>query len=179
LQALLERVYKSIDTLAVVASALAPLSLFVAIRALNDRSLFFWACVAVFCLGLLSVVYFFRRARSANEFAPVITRVEDVGGEATAYLASFVFPFLATSKPSLLDSVSYSVFGLIYIAVLVNTNLLAVNPLLYLFKIHVWRVESPNLSLGSALVIGRSRPVVSEAYLMSGHNNIYVQTRIR
>jgi hypothetical protein len=177
LQEVLERCYKLIDKTAVVVSALAPLALFVAIRAFDRRDGFFWACVVVFCLGVVSVVYFIVRARGANGFAPSITRVEDVGGEATAYLASFVFPFLATSKPSFLDSISYAVFAIIYLIVLVNTNLLAVNPLLYVFGFRVWRVESPNIALGSALVIGRSRPIVSEAYSMSGHNNIYVQTR--
>ncbi|RUQ96902.1 hypothetical protein [Labedella endophytica] len=136
-----------------------------------------WCFAGAFVLGLLGVLRLVTRSGESDDFSPRITRVDEAGGEAAAYLASFVFPFLTVSNPDWQDVVSYLLFGGIYLGVLVSTNLIAVNPLLFLFGYRIWRVESSDLQFGSAIVIGKHRPFIGEAYRMSGHRRIYFEHR--
>ncbi|MGP9735872.1 hypothetical protein ACT3SQ_15130 [Brachybacterium sp. AOP42-C2-15] len=131
-------------------------------------------------IGFLATVYFAFRSTGTESFAPIISRVEDAGPEAAAYLVSFVFPFLVTQQPSGWQEIAmYVIFSIIYILVLSGTNMIAINPLFFMLGLKIWRVESEDFEHSTSLLIGRRRPEVGNEYRMSGRHGIYLSIKER
>jgi hypothetical protein len=176
-QRMTENIVRGLDASALIASSLAPISALMAIRTFGSHDRWTLLFSVLFLCGLLGALRFLLRSRESDDFTPRVTRVDEAGGEVAAYLASFVFPFLTVSSPTTQDVISYVVFACVYIGVLWSTNLIAVNPLLFVFGLKIWRVESSDFESGSAIVIGRHRPMVGAKYAMSGDRRIYVEAK--
>ena len=98
-------------------------------------------CGAVALLGIVDSATMMRRAiRKTLPYEIVIASVADVGGEVSGYLASYLLPFVTVSSPSPRDPVDYGIFLLIAAIVYVRSDLVRVNPTLYLFGYRILSV---------------------------------------
>lgn len=79
--------------------------------------------------GLLAVLGRGRR-RSATEPLRVLA-VSDRGFDAAAYLPTFLLPFLVVNDPAVRDLVALGLFSLLLVYVSAQTDLLALNPWLF------------------------------------------------
>ncbi len=61
----------------------------------------------------------------------VLTAVNDRGGDVAGYLATYLLPFLTVSAPTDRDALAYGLFVVVVGLVYTRSNLVAVNPLLY------------------------------------------------
>ena len=59
-----------------------------------------------------------------------------------AYLATYLLPFVTLSEPSDRDVVSYLLFLLVAALIYVQSDLLQINPVLYLFRRRVVKVTT-------------------------------------
>lgn len=98
----------------------------------------------------------------------------------TGYLAPFVLPLIAAQGASTQEWAAYLAFIFIYILVLANSQLLAVNPMLYLFGYRIWKIEFTGVDQEPGFAVGRQRPSVysessKEPYQMTGDGRIYFE----
>lgn len=98
-------------------------------------------CGAVALIGVADSATILRRAvRKTLPYEIAISSVEDVGGEVSGYLASYLLPFVTVSSPSPRDLVGYGIFLVVAAIVYVRSDLVRVNPTLYLFGYRVLSV---------------------------------------
>lgn len=81
-----------------------------------------------------------------------VDAVSDEGGTVTGYLASYLLPFLTVPEPGWRDAVSYVIFLVVSATVYVNSDMLHVNPTLYLFG---RRVVKATVGRRSVFIIAR------------------------
>ncbi|WP_141719472.1 hypothetical protein [Micromonospora peucetia] len=103
----------------------------------------------------------------------------DAGSQVAGYLASYLLPFLTVSTPSVKDIVAYSVFLGVVCAVYVQTSLLQINPVLYLFRWQVFEVEDSQGFRG--FVISRNRILSNSDILATrfGDNVLIDRTKVK
>lgn len=119
-------------------SSYAPLFALLAVR-FQPRWLWI-PCVGLAGLGVIALVLLLRLDRRSSPGPHVLTHVQDAGGEAAAYLAGYLLPFLTVSTPTVRDVVAYIGFLLVAAIIHVRSTVAQVNPLLYLLGYHVLSV---------------------------------------
>jgi hypothetical protein len=87
-----------------------------------------------------------RGARRTGSGSFYFDDIEDLGGNAAGYLATYLLPFLGLVPTGWGDWASYGVYLLVAAIVFIRTDLSLVNPTLYLYG---WRVVSARAFLTS------------------------------
>lgn len=118
----------------------APLFAMLAIR-FNDRWLRF-ACAALAIFAIASMWLIFRAARRIEPDPHKIVSITDRGGDVAGYLATYLLPFVTVSTPSARDVVVYALFVVIVGIVYIQSEMMQINPLLYLAGLKVFSVTT-------------------------------------
>lgn len=176
----MKRFIETTTKTSLVLSSLVPLEILMVIKLWPLPSVLPWLFGAGILLGILGTFWVVNRARNESPFEPRIRSVEDAGSEVTGYLASFVLPLIAVQDASAQEWAAYLVFIFIYALVLANSQLLAVNPMLYLLGYRIWKIEFVEADREPGFAIGRQRPsVYSESsetpFLMTGDGRIFFE----
>lgn len=156
-------------------SAMAPLAVFVSIRLFARDWTAFWIFLAIAFIGALCLRLVLWASNHGNTIQPRNLRVENAGGEVSVYMLSFVLPFLVGNAPKAQDIVALTLFVVLYIIVAISTDLIIVNPLLFIFGYRIWRVHSADFEVGYAYFVSRARPSNEGAVRMVGRGRIYVE----
>ncbi len=98
-------------------------------------------CGLLSILGMLSLLQLFHLNRQAQLSEHTFVASSHAGSEASAYLASYILPFLTVPKPSLSEIIMYCGFFFVVAVVSTNTSVIQVNPVLYLLGWKVYTVE--------------------------------------
>jgi len=129
-------------------------------------------CLGLCLIGLADTFRITHSARSRREpYVITIDESEDTGGEVSGYLASYLLPFVTVSAPGWRDLLAYSLFLVVGLVIYVRSNLVRVNPTLYLFGYRVLRVryntsKKQYLLIRIAPEIGQMLSVVDVAGVM-------------
>ncbi|WP_110208010.1 hypothetical protein [Nocardioides daejeonensis] len=153
----------------------SPLALIFAIRAIppgNDEQLRSWFVPVGFAvLGGLGLALAIRLLRGGRRVSPVELRVagiQDEGAQAAGYLATYLFPFIVFGEASWRVWVAYCVYFLVLALVTMRSNLILVNPTLYLLRRRVVRIDfdtrrgTGTTDRQSAILICRQLPRVGD-----------------
>lgn len=116
-------------------------------------------------IGVASLISLIRVTRKNIEPDPATpTAVRDMGSEVAAYIATYLLPFITVDNPDKCDLVAYSIVFFTIAVVFINSDLVGVNPLLYLLRYRTYRVTGiRKLNSGAdadAIVISRRVVVV-------------------
>jgi hypothetical protein len=99
-------------------------------------------CLGLAVVGVSDTINITRKAKSSIEpYEIVIVETDDTGGEVSGYLASYLLPFLTVADPGWRDLLAYGLFILIALVIYVRSNLVRVNPTLYLLGYRVLKVH--------------------------------------
>jgi hypothetical protein len=121
-----------------VMSSYAPLFALLAIR---FQSRWLWiSCVVLAGIGVISLLLLLRLDARSSAGPHVMTTVQDAGGEAASYLASYLLPFLTVATPTVRDVVAYVGFLVVAATISLRSSVAQVNPLLYLLGYRVLSV---------------------------------------
>jgi hypothetical protein len=126
--------------LALFLSSYALLFLIGALR--FDRVLMRVVCAALFVMGVLLFVWVLRQRIKISPAPYEVDSVSDEGGAVAGYLATYLLPFVTVQEPDRYDLAAYLVFLAMLAVVHMRTNLIQVNPLLYLMGYRVLRVHT-------------------------------------
>ena len=142
-------------------SSYAPLFAIAAIRFDGVVLRLVLAGIAVVGVTTLAMLIWTSRHRiSPRRVSPAA--VEDMGSEVSAYVATYLLPFVAVDRPDALDLVAYGFAFLVLAVVFVNSNLIGVNPLLYLAGYRVFSVDGIRLdrtgTSRSSVMIAKDQP---------------------
>lgn len=99
-------------------------------------------CAALFGVGLVDTVWITRRASTGVQPHEItVASFEDTGGEVSGYLASYLLPFVTVPTPSWRDLLGYGLFLLVNLVIYVRSNLVRVNPTLYVLGYRVLAIR--------------------------------------
>jgi hypothetical protein len=121
-------------------SSYAPLLVVAAIRFESTRLRIAFALMAVASVITLLMLIRTSRTRVAPRTATPVA-VRDLGSEVGAYIASYLLPFVAVERPGTNDLIAYTVVFVVLAVVFINSDLIGVNPLLYLFGYRIYSVK--------------------------------------
>jgi hypothetical protein len=121
-------------------SSFAPLF---GLLALRFEPVHLWLPLAL--LAALGIFLLARLLRQRSQLSPdsrTFMNLRDEGAQVAGYLASYILPLLAISKPSWRDLLAYGLFIGLYAVVYINSDLMQVNPLLYVAGYRLYAAES-------------------------------------
>jgi len=144
-------------------SSYAPLFALLALR-FEDKPLRI-ACALLAGGGVLTLAFLLHALKKKNATPYKIERVADQGPEVAGYIASYLSPFVLSTKPSVWDLIAYALFLLVVGVVYVRSNMVQVNPLLYVLSYRV--VEVTTSDDWNGYLISRRKPSVGDQVLVS------------
>lgn len=156
------RVFDWTTRLSLLASNLTPLALILAIIASRSFGIWFWIFTVATAIGIATTIWMLVAASGQSRTVRRVKEVSDAGGEVAGYLVSYTLPFLAVSATDWYIRLAFLVFALVLILVFLNSNLLAVSPLLYLFGYALHRVKFDQEPDTAYFTISRHRPLVGK-----------------
>lgn len=99
-------------------------------------------CAALAVVGFVDSVHITHLAKTkVIPHVITVTSVEDLGAEVGGYLASYLLPFVTVPNPSARDLAAYALFFLVACVVYVRSDLVRVNPTLYVMGYRVFGVH--------------------------------------
>jgi len=99
-------------------------------------------CAGLFAAGVLDTFRITTKIRSGLvQHEITVKSSEDTGGEVSGYLASYLLPFVTVPTPGWRDLLGYGLFLLVGLVIYVRSNLVRVNPTLYLLGYRVLHVR--------------------------------------
>jgi hypothetical protein len=116
--------------------------LFVILAIRFERAWLMWVCAAVAAFGVITLLLFLRAARRIAPDPIRIDQVSDRGTEIAGYLATYLLPFVTVSEPSGRDLAAYGLFFLVVGIVYVRSDMLQINPLLYVLRYRVAAIKT-------------------------------------
>ena len=172
------RTFDWITRLSLLASNLTPLALILAILSLrNVTSPWIWVFSIATLFGIATTIWILAVAQQQSTATRRVIVVEDGGGEVAGYLVSYTLPFLAVSSTDWYLRLAYFVFALVLIIVFVNSNLLAVSPLLYVFGYKLYRVKFDQEPESSYFTISRHRPQSGQQIVITKWGALLVRAK--
>lgn len=139
-------------------SSYAPLFVMLAIR-FDDSTLRIW-CALIAVAGAIALPVVMSLQRKGFPGEHTIVSVQTGGTGASSYLAGYLLPFLTVSRPTTIDLVAYGVFLLVALLVHLRTEIIQVNPTLFIFG---WRIYGFTDSKGlQGHIISKKRVVAGD-----------------
>jgi hypothetical protein len=100
------------------------------------------SCCALFVLAMFQTWRIMAASKSTvNPHSFTVTAAEDTGGEVSGYLASYLLPFITVASPSWRDLLGYCLYLALALLVYIRSDLVRVNPTLYVFGYRVLKVQ--------------------------------------
>jgi len=113
-------------------------------------------CGAVATLGASTLILLVHRAKRIQPDPHRLASVSDHGPEVAGYLATYLLPFVTAPEPSLREAAAYLMFLLVVGIVYLRSEMIQINPLLYLLGYRVWAVTTRDG--WSGYLVSRRRP---------------------
>ena len=168
-------VFGWLTRLTLLASNLTPLAVILAILAARTGSWWFFVFTAAALLGLGSTLWVLAIAKRQSHTEKTVGTVQDAGSEVAAYLATYLLPFFALPGSDWFVKAAYLVFGFVMVLIFLNSNLLAVSPLLYVFGLKLYRIEFEDEPSESYFTIVRHKPKRGEVVSVSKWGAVLVR----
>jgi hypothetical protein len=143
---------------------LSSYSMLFAILALRfERPPLVIGCWILAALGVAAAAWILATEKAKGPGSFEIDKIEDQGPQIAAYLASYLLPFVTLAEPSDRDAVGYVLFLLVLALVYVQSDMLQINPILYLFRRRVVKITTK--ANWQAYLITRRVPLPAETIL--------------
>jgi hypothetical protein len=137
--------------------------LFVILALRFQRAPLVIGCWILAGLGLAAAAWILSTEKAKAPASFGVSKVEDQGSEVAAYLATYLLPFVTLSEPSDRDVISYLLFILVAALIYIQSDLLQINPVLYLFRRRVVKVTTK--AGWQAYLVTRQAPLPGESIL--------------
>lgn len=122
----------------------------------------FWLSLVCYLLTAIGILLGLLVLGATSRITPtdyIVKRVEDRGPEVAGYLAAYLLPFVTVSQPGTRDVIGYSIFLIVMAVVYIRSEMLQINPTLYLFG---WKVMAITTSSGLSAYLLTRRSVLIE-----------------
>ena len=151
----------------------APLFLIFAVRSWPHRlGVAIWS--ALFILFLVDALWLLAGTQARNAHSITVEGVKDQGSAVSGYLASYLLPFVAAPPINLREALAYAIFLGVALIVFVKSDLVLVNPALYVLG---WRVVEISHSNKSVLLICRWPPRRGDQVRVVDWLNAYIEKK--
>lgn len=120
-------------------SSYVPLFVIAAVRV--DDARLRASLILLAATGVWSLFSLIRVSRSIEPRVVEPTNVMDLGSEVASYVATYLLPFVMVGEPDSADLVAYSLTLLTIAVVFVKSDMVGVNPLLYLLGYRIYGVD--------------------------------------
>lgn len=135
-------------------------------------------CVALAVLGVGAGIWILSAENTKGPAAYAVVSADDQGPDAASYMASYLLPFVSLAEPPLPDVIGYLAFGLVAAVVYTQSEMVRVNPLLYLVGRRIYKIKTGAGWQG--YVVARRPPVSGEQILATTFaSDILVEARTK
>jgi hypothetical protein len=122
-------------------SSYSPAFLILAVRSFGRSWPLFWTSIGIVLVSAGAFLLFIYVARRGGPFEAVVDDVEPRDADLTAYVATYLLPFVFVFGATLQDAIALGLF-LFFIGLLwINSRMVYLNPLLSLVRYHVYVVR--------------------------------------
>lgn len=152
-----------------------PLALIFSVRSIPSENLsrpLNWLAPVLFLiltgLGLLLLKNIFHSSRRTSGVERIVRGVSDEGANAAAYLATYLFPFILLNETSWQSWAGYAIYMVVLGIVTIRSDLILVNPTLYILGRQVIRIEfetrrgSAPITMQSSILVCRRTPKIGD-----------------
>lgn len=101
-----------------------------------------WVCAGLALAGIIDNWRITRKISQRGAFGYKVEEVRDHGAEVAGYLATYLLPFVTTPQPSTRDLIGYGLFLGVTCLVFVRSEMVQINPVMYLFRRRVVRIRT-------------------------------------
>lgn len=91
-------------------------------------------------IGLIGILIYFHILRQMNAKQIKVIGIQRRDGESMSYTVSYLVPFLALPSEGVEKSLALLVFVIVLCILYVNSNMIHINPMLSLWKYHLYEV---------------------------------------
>jgi hypothetical protein len=137
-------------------SSYAPLFLILAIR-FRDPILQLVMGALTF-VGVAALLLVMRKAKEIDPDPHLVLTVADRGAEVAGYVATYLLPFVTVEEPTVRDLAGYVLFFIVVGVVYVRSDMVQINPLLYLTRYRVWAITTSDGWAGYLVSRNKPRP---------------------
>lgn len=131
-------------------------------------------CASLALVGLIDTIWIvFVASNRTTTDSITVKAVVDRGAEVSGYLATYLLPFLTVSQPKVTDLIAYAVFLFVLGLIYVRSEMVQINPTLYLLGRRVLHVTTT--SGWSGHVIAHSKDVEPGKEMPVGDLNMDVR----
>ena len=135
-----------------------------------------WVSFGLAFLGVAIVATFLSATRRLQAYSVTLTRVENRGADVASYLVTYLLPFLVVDPRQLLDYVAYAVFVIVVGVVYTNSDMIYVNPLLYVFRRKVVYIEGDGETRGICIALAIPN-IDKQLWVVRVRDSLYVEAR--
>jgi hypothetical protein len=100
------------------------------------------ACLALAIVGVGAAAWILSSERAKAPAAFVVKSSEDRGPQVVGYLGTYLLPFVAVEEPAGRLVLGYALFLLVAMLVYVQSDMIQINPILYLFGRRVVKITT-------------------------------------
>ncbi|HEX3880494.1 MAG TPA: hypothetical protein VHW24_26110 [Bryobacteraceae bacterium] len=111
--------------------------------------------ITVSGLGLLGMLLYLHSARKLAPIQLTITRARRMDMEAMSYMVTYVIPFMAVPSDSSEKQAALLLFFVVLAVLYINSNMIHINPMLNVFRYHLYEVTTADGS--DQILITRTR----------------------
>lgn len=128
-----------------------------------------WVAIALALLGIGWLLALLRAGRRGSPDPYRVVAVKDMGGEVAGYVVGYLLPLLVHPEPNTRELIAYAVFLVVVGVIYVQSDLVHINPLLYVLGYRVFDVRLKGDV--QRLLISRQSPVEGEVLTASHFTN--------
>lgn len=137
-------VLNNLARLAMFFSSYAPLAaIFLVLYAGRQNEVTIVAFVALI-VGIAGLRWILHGATSPDAVSRSIVDYREPGDEVMGYVASYLVPFVGFTLSDLRQDIALAIFFMVLAYLYTSTDMLHINPMLYLLKYHVYEVTFEN-----------------------------------
>ncbi|ALG86375.1 hypothetical protein [Gordonia phthalatica] len=127
-----------------LAASMTPLLAILAIRVWSAQCLVSVILAGIALISVVSLIGFMHARKGLGTNTQTLAAVEDQTDQIPAYLVTYLLPFVILTVSGWLDIVAYALLAAVLILVIIQTDLIYVQPLLLIAGWHLYRVDISN-----------------------------------
>ena len=140
--------------------AYSPVAILIGVRI--TRSTPSWTFIGIGLVAIAATTLTLVRARLVSSIEPLdVATTEDKASDVPAYMMSYLLPFVTVANPNHRDLIVLAAFGAVLLIVSARSDVLTVNPLLFLagFRVYKAKVMAGATAQDTVTLLSRRPPI--------------------
>ncbi len=123
-------------------SSYFPLSVIFFIHFMPEHKLVAFSALGVGIIGLIGIMIYLHFAKGMATVPLEIKSVSKADSETMSYIVSYIIPFIAIPWDDPKQAIGLAIFFFVLGILYINSNMIHINPMLYMCRFHLYQIEN-------------------------------------